>query len=152
MYKYFYFKIEIKTKVDSYMPCEAMAHSPKYQWWIGDQSQSKVVVMVGSEAWGKELLCRPPLPEKSPSFLYRASPIWALLITVFGRSGIASVAMAKANVFRKNGINVGRKFAKIMKILDKIDDVKSRGVIFETETFSVLVIELFPISWLTLTS
>jgi hypothetical protein len=30
MYKYFYFKIEIKTKVDSYMPCEAMAHSPKF--------------------------------------------------------------------------------------------------------------------------
>jgi len=30
MYKYIYFKIEIKTKVDSYMPCEAMAHSTKY--------------------------------------------------------------------------------------------------------------------------
>jgi hypothetical protein len=28
-------------------------------------------------------------------------------------------------VKKKNGINVGRKFAKIMKILDKIDDVKS---------------------------
>jgi len=40
-----------------------------------------------------------------------------------------SVATAKANVFRKNGINVGRKFLKIMKILDKIDDAKSRGVI-----------------------
>jgi len=40
-----------------------------------------------------------------------------------------SVATAKANIFQKNGINVGRKFAKIMKILDKIDDVKSRGVI-----------------------
>jgi len=42
---------------------------------------------------------------------------------------MSSVATAKADVFRKNGINVGRKFAKIMKILDKIDDVKSRGVI-----------------------
>jgi len=40
-----------------------------------------------------------------------------------------SVAMAKADVFRKNGNNVGKIFAKIMKILDKIDDVKSRGVI-----------------------
>ena len=30
MYKYFYFKTEIKSKVDSYMPCNAMAHSPKY--------------------------------------------------------------------------------------------------------------------------
>jgi hypothetical protein len=28
--QFFYFKIEIKTKVDSYMPCEAMAHSTKY--------------------------------------------------------------------------------------------------------------------------
>jgi hypothetical protein len=37
MYKYFYFKTEIKTKVDSYMPCEAMAHSPKSKggWLIG---------------------------------------------------------------------------------------------------------------------
>ena len=34
---------------------------------------------------------------------------------------LTSVATAIANVFRK--------FAKIMKILDKIDDVKSRGVI-----------------------
>ena len=40
-----------------------------------------------------------------------------------------SVATAIADVFRKNEINVGRKFAKIMKILDQIDDVKSRGVI-----------------------
>jgi len=30
---------------------------------------------------------------------------------------------------KKNGINVGRKFAEIMKILDKIDDVNGRGVI-----------------------
>src|ERR1700691_3238431 len=28
IYKFFYFKIEIKTKVDLYMPCEAMAHTP----------------------------------------------------------------------------------------------------------------------------
>jgi len=41
-----------------------------------------------------------------------------------------SVATAIANDFRKKkGINVGRQFAKVMKILDKIDDVKSRGVI-----------------------
>jgi len=39
-----------------------------------------------------------------------------------------SVATAIANVFRKNGINVGRKFAKIMKILDKIDDIKYEGL------------------------
>jgi hypothetical protein len=29
MYKFSYFKIETKTKADSYMPCKAMAHSPK---------------------------------------------------------------------------------------------------------------------------
>jgi len=32
MYKFFYFKIEIKTKVASYMPCKAMAHSTKCIW------------------------------------------------------------------------------------------------------------------------
>jgi hypothetical protein len=30
MYKFFYFKIEIRTKADLYMPCKAMAHSTKY--------------------------------------------------------------------------------------------------------------------------
>src|ERR1700733_12465535 len=30
IYKFFCFKIEIKTKADLYMPCEAMAHSTKY--------------------------------------------------------------------------------------------------------------------------
>jgi len=29
MYKFFCFKIEIKTKADSYMPFKAMAHSPE---------------------------------------------------------------------------------------------------------------------------
>jgi hypothetical protein len=29
MYKFFCFKIEIKTRADLYMPCEAMAHSTK---------------------------------------------------------------------------------------------------------------------------
>jgi hypothetical protein len=29
MYKFFYFKIEIKTKIDSYMPCAA--NGPPYQ-------------------------------------------------------------------------------------------------------------------------
>ena len=47
----------------------------------------------------------------------------------FYSSTMISVAIAKANVFQNNGINVGRKFAKILKILNKIDDVKSRGVI-----------------------
>jgi hypothetical protein len=31
MYKFFCFEIEIKTKADLYMPCEAMAHSTKYK-------------------------------------------------------------------------------------------------------------------------
>jgi len=48
---------------------------------------------------------------------------------MFPKMILISVATAIADVFRKNGINVGRKFVKIMKILDKIDDVKSRGVI-----------------------
>jgi hypothetical protein len=33
MYKFFCFKIEKMTKADSYMPCEAMAHSTKSEFW-----------------------------------------------------------------------------------------------------------------------
>ena len=33
MYMFFYFKIEIKTKADLYMPCKAMAYSPSYIYW-----------------------------------------------------------------------------------------------------------------------
>jgi hypothetical protein len=40
-----------------------------------------------------------------------------------------SVAMAIADVFRNNGISVGRNLAKILKIFGKIDEAKSRGVI-----------------------
>jgi hypothetical protein len=40
-----------------------------------------------------------------------------------------SVAMAIADVFRKNGISVGMNLAKILKIFEKIDETKSRGVI-----------------------
>jgi hypothetical protein len=40
-----------------------------------------------------------------------------------------SVATAIADVFRNNGISVGRNLAKILKIFEKIDDAKSRGVI-----------------------
>ena len=35
MYKFFCLKIDIKNKADSYMPCEAMAHSTKYTEMIG---------------------------------------------------------------------------------------------------------------------
>ena len=40
-----------------------------------------------------------------------------------------SVAMAIADVFRKNAISVGREFAEMLKIFDKIDEIKSRRVI-----------------------
>ena len=40
-----------------------------------------------------------------------------------------SVAAAKADVFRKNGISVGKIYAKILKIFDNIGRVKNRGVI-----------------------
>ena len=42
---------------------------------------------------------------------------------------VSSVAIAIADVFRKNAISVGRKFAKMLKIFDKIDRIKSRRVI-----------------------
>ena len=42
---------------------------------------------------------------------------------------VSSVAAAKANVFQKNGISVGKRYAKILKIFDNIGRVKNRGVI-----------------------
>ena len=39
------------------------------------------------------------------------------------------VATAITDVFRKNAISVGREFAKMLKILDKIDGIESRRVI-----------------------
>jgi hypothetical protein len=44
-------------------------------------------------------------------------------------SAASSVATAIADVFRNNGISVGRNLAKILKIFEKIDEAKSRGVI-----------------------
>jgi hypothetical protein len=41
----------------------------------------------------------------------------------------SSVATAIADIFRNNGISVGRNLAKILKIFEKIDEAKSRGVI-----------------------
>ena len=37
----------------------------------------------------------------------------------------SSVATAIADIFRNNGISMGRNLAKILKILEKIDDAKS---------------------------
>jgi hypothetical protein len=39
-----------------------------------------------------------------------------------------SVAVAIADVFRDNGISVGMNLAKILKILEKIDEAKSQGL------------------------
>ena len=44
----------------------------------------------------------------------------------------ASVAVAVADVFSKNGHSIPNKFDKILKIFDRLDDVKSRGVMFFT--------------------
>jgi hypothetical protein len=40
-----------------------------------------------------------------------------------------SVATTIANVFRNNGISVGRNLAIILKIFEKINEAKSQGVI-----------------------
>ena len=45
-----------------------------------------------------------------------------------GALGI-SVAIVMTDVFHKNGINLLRKFAKIVRIFDKVDDSKNQGVI-----------------------
>jgi hypothetical protein len=43
--------------------------------------------------------------------------------------GVHSVATVMTDVFHKNEINLLRKFAKIVRIFDKVDDSKNRGVI-----------------------
>src|SRR5882724_9561848 len=43
MYKFFYFKIAIKTRVDSYMPCEAMAHSTKFLFLECNRSHVRTI-------------------------------------------------------------------------------------------------------------
>jgi hypothetical protein len=52
-------------------------------------------------------------------------------LATYGSQSIASnsVATAIADVFRNNEISVGRDLAKILKIFEKIDEDKSRGVI-----------------------
>jgi hypothetical protein len=52
-----------------------------------------------------------------------------MLLSDISTMELSSVATAKADVFRKNAISVENKFAKIMKIFDKINEVKSRRVI-----------------------
>ena len=59
--------------------------------------------------------------------------------------------MAIADVFRKNAISVGYKFTKMLKIFDKIDEMKNRRVIQDPETIRALVPELLAISPLPLT-
>ena len=66
-------------------------------------------------------------------------------------STIASVATAIADVFRENAISVGNEFMKMLKILDKIDEMKNQRVIQEAEMIGALVPELLVISRLTLT-
>ena len=44
-------------------------------------------------------------------------------------NAMLSVATVMTDVFRKNEINLLRKFAKIMRIFDNIDDSKNRRVI-----------------------
>ena len=42
---------------------------------------------------------------------------------------MTSVATVMTDVFQKNEINLLRKFGKIVRIFDKVDDSKNRGVI-----------------------
>jgi hypothetical protein len=39
------------------------------------------------------------------------------------------------DIFQKNEINLLRKFAKTVRIFDKIDDSKKRGVIYGPQSF-----------------
>jgi hypothetical protein len=44
--------------------------------------------------------------------------------------------------FKKNEINLLRKFAKIVQIFDKIDNSKSRGVTYGPQSFGDFILEL----------
>jgi hypothetical protein len=46
-----------------------------------------------------------------------------------GGSTVVSVATAIADVFRNNGISMGRNLAIILKLFEKINEAKGRGVI-----------------------
>src|ERR1700691_5763010 len=47
----------------------------------------------------------------------------------------SSVATAIADVFRKNAISVGYKFTKMLKIFDKIDQMKNQRVLNDPSVF-----------------
>ena len=54
-----------------------------------------------------------------------------------------SVATVMTDVFQKNEINLSRKFSKIVRIFDKIDDSKNRRVINGPQSFWDFILELF---------
>ena len=45
------------------------------------------------------------------------------------QTDLGSVATVMTDVFQKNEVNLLRKFGKIVRIFDKVDDSKNRGVI-----------------------
>ena len=53
-------------------------------------------------------------------------------LNLFGSVVLDSVAVAVADVFSKNYHSIPNKIDKILKIFDRLDNVKSRGVIFYT--------------------
>ena len=53
-----------------------------------------------------------------------------------------SVATVMTDVFQQNEINLLRKFGKIVRIFDKVDDSKNRGVIFKHQSFGDVILKL----------
>ena len=53
-----------------------------------------------------------------------------------------SVATVMTEVFHKNEINLLRKFSKIVRIFDKVDDSKNRGVIQRHQSFGDVILKL----------
>ena len=50
--------------------------------------------------------------------------------------------MVMTDVFQKNEISLLRKFAKTVRIFDKINDLKSQGVIYGHQSFGDFIPEL----------
>jgi len=67
-------------------------------------------------------------------------------------SSMSSVATVMTEVFQKNGINLLRKFVKIVRIFDKVDDSKNRGVIWRHQSFGDIILGLLKNDWRSVTS
>src|SRR6202044_717859 len=105
MYKFFSFKIEVKTKADSYMPCEAMAHSTKSLVLVMTHwhSQSHMYYNSGLDCFSAVIWW--VTQEQATKLHFLCQNWWGCYQNRMG----ASVATVMTNVFCKNRITMSLK-------------------------------------------